>query len=70
MLLIGPPFTIWWWKQADKWADAEHRRFKPKVDDTPRVVVRFDSPGALPSSSERSTGSDPGPPGFEAATKR
>lgn len=38
---VGIGFVLLWWKQADKWADAEHKRFKSK-DDTqgPRVVVK------------------------------
>ncbi len=40
VVLVGIPFTLWWWKQADKWADAEHRRFKVKDDDRERVVVK------------------------------
>jgi cytoskeletal protein RodZ len=38
--VIGIPFTLWWWKIADKWADAEKRRFKPKADTRERIVVR------------------------------
>jgi len=40
VVLVGIPFTLWWWKQADKWADAEHRRFKVKSDNRPRTVVK------------------------------
>lgn len=43
-VFIGIPFTLWWWKQADKWADAEHKRFKPPEDTRERIVVR--GPGA------------------------
>ncbi|MGH7242259.1 MAG: hypothetical protein ACREJD_02440 [Phycisphaerales bacterium] len=39
--ILGPPFVLWWWKFADKWADDEHKRFKPKSDaPVERVVVR------------------------------
>lgn len=41
--VLGPVFTLLWWKMADKWADAEHRRFKPKHSETPppqRQVIR------------------------------
>lgn len=38
--IIGIPFTLWWWKIADKWADAEKRRFKPKEDTRERIVIR------------------------------
>ncbi len=39
-VLVGIPFTLWWWKQADKWADAEHKRFKAPEDTRERIVVR------------------------------
>ncbi len=38
--VIGIPFLLWWWKLADLWVSADHKRFHPKQDDTPRVVVR------------------------------
>ncbi len=41
IVVIGPPFTLWWWKMGDKWADAEHKRFKPKAaEPVEKVVVR------------------------------
>lgn len=48
ILLLGVPFTLWWWRKADQWADAEHRRFKPRPDTRERVVVASEnrtSPG-------------------------
>jgi hypothetical protein len=45
VLVLGTPFTLWWWKQADKWYDAEHKRFKEKPDDRERVVVKQDERG-------------------------
>lgn len=45
--ILGPIFTLLWWKQADRWADAEHKRFKPKVDPdagATRVVIRRPPP--------------------------
>ena len=39
VVVLGVPFTLWWWKQADKWADAEHRRFSVKTDTRERIVV-------------------------------
>lgn len=39
-IIVGVPFTLWWWKQADKWADAEHKRFTVKSDTRERIVVR------------------------------
>lgn len=39
--ILGPIFVLWWWKFADNWADAEHKRFKPKADQpAERVVIR------------------------------
>ena len=40
VVLLGVPFTLWWWKQADKWANAENRRFKVKPDTRERIVVK------------------------------
>jgi hypothetical protein len=40
VVVIGIPFTLWWWKQADRWADAEHRRFRVKSDEREKVVVK------------------------------
>lgn len=45
VLVLGIPFTLWWWKQADKWYDAEHKRFKAKEDTRERVVVKGDEQG-------------------------
>jgi type VI protein secretion system component VasK len=42
--LVGIPFTLWWWKMADKWADEEKRRFKAKTDERERVVIKSDKP--------------------------
>ncbi len=40
---VGIGFVLLWWKQADKWADAEHKRFKTKDRiDVPQVVVKAD----------------------------
>lgn len=44
----GTLFTLWWWKQADKWADGEHKRFKVKEDPRPKVVVKSE-----PSEAEQ-----------------
>ena len=45
VVVIGVPFTLWWWKQADKWADSEHKRFKEKADTRDKVVVKDRGPG-------------------------
>ncbi len=39
VVVIGVPFTLWWWRVADQWADAEHRRFKTPVDDRERITI-------------------------------
>lgn len=42
---VGAAFVLLWWKQADKWADAEHKRFKTQDSpNTPRVVVKSEEP--------------------------
>ncbi|MDX2117127.1 MAG: hypothetical protein SFY96_02980 [Planctomycetota bacterium] len=40
VLVLGPLFTLWWWKIGDKWADAEHKRFHEKPDTRDRVIVK------------------------------
>jgi hypothetical protein len=47
-VILGVPFTLWWWREADKWADAEHKRFKPKEDASLKdaIVVKWDPPAA------------------------
>lgn len=44
-LALGTPFVLIWWKVADRWADEEHKRFKPKQgkdEAAPTVVRRSD----------------------------
>lgn len=48
IVVVGVPFTLWWWKKADKWADAEHKRFKPKHDPRERVTIKRDDDSAPP----------------------
>jgi hypothetical protein len=40
-IVLGVPFTLLWWRDMDKWADAEHRKFKPreKKPTGPTVVI-------------------------------
>ncbi|CAG1002265.1 hypothetical protein PHYC_02981 [Phycisphaerales bacterium] len=41
VLVIGVPFTLWWRKLGDKWANKEHGRSAAAKGDTrERVVVR------------------------------
>jgi hypothetical protein len=47
-VVLGVPFTLLWWRDMDKWANAEDRKFKPKASNKPvnKVVVKFDAPPA------------------------
>ena len=40
-------FTLVWWRIADKWADAEHKRFGTPKDQSPqdRIVIKMPKPG-------------------------
>jgi|GEM_PF-1298478 len=48
ILVGGGIVTVAWWRIADRWADAEHKRFKPKSSgesdesDKPVVVTGFE----------------------------
>jgi len=55
VVVIGIPFTLWWWKQADRWADAEHKRFRVKPDERERVVVSNwrEEAGRAPDGDDR-----------------
>lgn len=38
----GTVFTLWWWRLADKWANAENRRFRKaglRPGEEPKKVV-------------------------------
>jgi len=53
VVLLGIPFTILWWKQADRWADKEHRRFREKPPEpAEKVVVRTDARPPGPASND------------------
>lgn len=56
-VVLGVPFTLLWWRDMDKWADAEDRKFKPKAKKPagPTVVIRT-------SSVNKSAGSPTGEP--------
>lgn len=48
-VVLGVPGTLLWWRIADKWADAEHKRFptRPHAPSSPGpqpTVVDFDAP--------------------------
>jgi cytochrome c biogenesis factor len=49
VLVGGAIFTLWWWRLADKWANAENKRFKKaglrEGAEPKRVVMTgFDKP--------------------------
>lgn len=46
VIVVGVPFTYLWFRWADRWADAEKRRFRPKTDADkgPGVRVIRDEP--------------------------
>ncbi|MFO0830601.1 MAG: hypothetical protein U0637_02035 [Phycisphaerales bacterium] len=50
-VLLGVPFTLWWWREADKWADAEHKRFKTKEDESMKhaIVVKWEKSAPPPA---------------------
>lgn len=54
-IVLGVPFTLLWWRDMDKWADAEHKKFKPKekkpVGTT--VVIRSTQSQAASDDAER-----------------
>lgn len=39
VVVLGVPFTLLWWKSADKWAEEGSKRFKEEPDTRERVVV-------------------------------
>ncbi len=46
-LVAGSVFVLIWWRLADRWAEDEHKRFKPREDGgpAPKVVRRSDVEG-------------------------
>ncbi len=46
-LVAGSVFVLIWWRLADRWAEDEHKRFKPREDagPAPKVVRRSDVEG-------------------------
>lgn len=58
VLVGGIVFTLWWWKLADRWANAEHRRFRRQglrpgggAEESRTVVIRpFDKPPSGPGA--------------------
>jgi hypothetical protein len=37
--VLSVPFILIWWRDMDRWADAEHKRFKPRTQGPQDVVV-------------------------------
>lgn len=62
LLVGGVVFTLAWWKIADRWADAEHKRFKTR-DQAPieKIVVRTTPAGDAPPPPAAPGASVPGP---------
>lgn len=63
VILVGAVvFTLAWWKIADKWADAEHRRFGPSGGSAPveRIVIRTPAADDPPAPSPDAPESTPG----------
>jgi hypothetical protein len=51
MIVIGVlsvPFILIWWRDMDRWADAEHKRFKPRAKGHEDIVV-VKQPRATPA---------------------
>ncbi len=46
VVVVGIPFTLWWWRTADQWADAEEKRFKPLREEREKVVIKGGRDGA------------------------
>ena len=38
-VVLGVPFILIWWRDMDKWADDEQKRFKNKGADEPERIV-------------------------------
>jgi len=52
VVVVGIPFTLWWWKLADRWADAEHKRFATTTTDVrEKIVVRTPDRHAGPDAT-------------------
>lgn len=58
VVVLGIPFLLWWWRDADRWLKAEHRRFTPKFDPREKIVVKNFTPTETgtqpPSDSSKS----------------
>ncbi|MDX2131592.1 MAG: hypothetical protein SFY69_06045 [Planctomycetota bacterium] len=54
VVVIGVPFTLWWWRVLDKFLPAHQRRFAPPPPDSrERIVVksaRADHPSPSPEN--------------------
>lgn len=37
--LLGVPFILIWWREMDKWADDEHKRFKSSTNEPQERIV-------------------------------
>ncbi len=60
IIVVGIPFTLWWWKVADRGVPEKYRRFKPKARDggVERIVVRNPDAPADPGGAGSAQGGD------------
>jgi hypothetical protein len=57
IFVVGVPFTLWWWRHADRWADAEQKRFKSKPPPEPIEKIVIPSSGSAGEGTSRPSGS-------------
>jgi len=72
--ILGVPLVLIWWRDMDRWANAEDKRFKPKPKPEhpqERVVVKLGNSSSLaayPATPQSSSGplqpSSVSPPGI------
>jgi membrane protein implicated in regulation of membrane protease activity len=49
--VLSVPFILIWWRDMDRWADAEHKRFKPRQQASQDVIVVKQQHGPQDGSS-------------------
>jgi hypothetical protein len=70
VVVLGVPFTLWWWKIADRWASDEHKRFKPKPGGAAGASTRETAHGPAGSSAASSGAAQGGAKGGTAGAAR
>lgn len=58
-IVLGVPFTLLWWRDMDKWADAEHKKFKPKDKKPAGTTVVIRSTQSPASTDDAAPGPTP-----------